>query len=121
VHLLCRDTECVGNDLPAGLVDDETCRYCGRPLADESGHGLAQGAAPLIGGAPPESFDALMDALRDAGQDVRLVELSAVRVGDKLLLSAVDDDGELVQAEVIEGPQAAEVEHLMGLLDERSD
>lgn len=117
MHLLCRDQECVGNDLPAGTVDDDVCRFCGDPLASPEGNVLAQGAAPLVDGAPPANFDALMDALRDAGHDVRLVELTTVRVGDKLLVSALSEDGELLSAEVCEGEEAEQVDRTMSLLD----
>jgi hypothetical protein len=118
MHLLCRDTECPGNDLPAGTHASETCRFCGLTLEDEHGAVLAQGAAPLVAGSPPRSFDALMDALRDAGADVQVVELTAVRQGDQLLVSAVSEDGELLSAEVCDGARAEGVEHVMELLDQ---
>lgn len=118
MHLLCRDTECVGNDLPAGTVGSDYCRFCEKPLADERGHVLAQGAAPLVDGEPPTSVDSLMDALRDAGLEVQVVDLSAVRVDGKLLVSAVAEDGELITASVMDGGDAAAVEHMMDLLAE---
>ena len=116
MHLLCRDIDCVGNTLPAGAVEDEVCGFCGGPLADDEGQVVVQGPAPLVNGEPPEDFNALMDALRDSGCDVEVIELSAVRVGDKLLVSALREDGELAAAEVCEGPRADEVAHVMGLL-----
>lgn len=117
MHLLCRSTSCPGNELPAGSVDDESCRFCGDRLADSRGNVLAQGAAPLVDGEPPASFNALMDALRDAGHEVKLVELTAVRVGDSLLVSALTPAGEVVGAEVCDGERAEEVERVMGLLN----
>lgn len=78
---------------------------------------LARGAAPLVDGDPPRSFDALMDALRDAGPEVRLVELTAIRVGETLLVSA-EEDGKLLSAEVCDGERAEEVEHVMALMAE---
>jgi hypothetical protein len=109
----------VGNDIPAGEVEDERCRYCRKPLADRAGYVLAQGPAPIVDGRPPTDVNELLDALREGGAEVRVVELSAVRVGeDKLLLSALAEDGELVSAEVCEGERAEAVEHLMDLLDE---
>lgn len=116
VHLLCPDPECVGNDLPAGDVGDATCRYCEGPLETAGGNVLAAGPAPLVDGAPPRGFDALMDALREDGAEVQLVELTAVAVDGKLLVSALADDGELLSVEVCEGERAAEVAHVMGLL-----
>lgn len=116
MHLLCRDPDCLGNDLPAGMVGSEYCRYCGADLAPD-GNVLAQGAAPLVDGHPPANFNALMDALRDAGAEVQVVELTAVRQGDQLLVSAVNEDGKLLSAEVCDGPRAESVEHVMELLD----
>lgn len=119
MHLLCQDRECVGNDLPAGLVGAASCRYCGKALADGAGNVLAQGATPVIDGSPARSVDQLMDALRDAGYEVCVVDLSAVRVEDKLLVSALGTDGELLSASVLDGdgPEAGAVEHMMELMD----
>lgn len=116
MHLLCRDRECVGSGLPAGLVEDVHCRFCGADLADTGGNVLVQGAGTLTK-ETPEDFHQLMTALRDAGAAVEVVELSAVRVGDRLLVSALKEDGELAAAEVCEGDRAREVEQVMGLLD----
>jgi hypothetical protein len=116
VHLLCPDIDCLGNDLPAGTVADASCRYCGRSLVDGYGNVLAQGAAPLVNGRSPESFDALMEALKSADAEVQVVELTAVRHGDRLLYSAVSDDGDVLSAGVTEGAPAAALERSMDLL-----
>lgn len=116
VHLLCRDTECIGNDLPAGTVADASCRFCEKDLRDGAGNVLAQGAAPLVGGEPPATFDALMEALRDAGAEVQVLELTTVRHGDRLLYSTVTDAGEVIAAGVAEGDEAEQVEHVMDLI-----
>ncbi|HEX7088681.1 MAG TPA: hypothetical protein VF192_01000 [Longimicrobiales bacterium] len=113
MHLLCRNDECVGHALPAGTVEDEHCRFCGALLADENDYVLVQGAPPEM----PDDFSAVMDALRDAGHEVQVIELAAVRVGDKLLVSAMTERGELASAEVCEGDRAREVEDVMGLLE----
>lgn len=116
MHLLCWDPECAGNDLPAGVVEADACRFCGAPLAP-AGQVLAQGAAPLLGGELPSDFNRLMDALKEAGHEVEVVELSAVRVGGSLLVSALRADGHLAAAEVCDGRRAEEVEHAMDLLN----
>lgn len=118
MHLLCLDTDCLGNDLPAGTFSDTSCRYCGADLTDEKGNVLAQGAAPLVEGEPPSSFDALMDALRNAGSEVQVVELTAVRCGDRLLYSTVTDNGEVLAAGVTDGQAAESLAGIMGTLDE---
>lgn len=117
MHLLCPDTDCVGNDLPAGSVEDTACRFCGGELA-RGGNVLAQGAAPLVSGEPPRSFDELMEACRDAGAEVQLVELTAVRHGDRLLFSTVTENGEVLACGIAEGPRARALTGLMDTLDE---
>lgn len=121
MHLLCLDTECLGNDLPAGTVADATCRYCGKDLRDRDGNVLGQGVAPLVDGEPPRTFDALMEALRDTGAEVRLVELTAVRHGDRLLYSTVTADGEVVAAGVAGGADAVQVTRFMDMLGDADD
>jgi len=118
MHLLCRDDDCPGSVEPAGSVDDLTCRFCGSPLADESGNVIAQGVGPLVEAGAPRSFDALAAALRDAGHEVRVVELTSVRVGDQLLVSSLDQEGGVLDAEVCEGSEAREIEDAIDQLAE---
>lgn len=75
-----------------------------------------QGFAPLVDGALPDGFNALMDAMRDAGKDVRVVEITAVRHGDRLLISSLDENGVLLGAEVCGGQRAADVAYALDLL-----
>lgn len=109
MHLLCRDPLCPGNTEPAGVAVEDACRFCGTPLTDDAGNVLAQ----LMPDGPPGDFGTFIDALRRAGSDVQLVELTSVRIGDKVLLSAMNEEGELVRAAVCEGEKADQVEALM--------
>lgn len=119
MHYLCHDPECVGNDLPAGELGSRECCYCGASLTSPDGMVLAQGPAPLVDSEIPDGFDALMDGLRRAGSEVRVVQLSAVPLGEgRLLVSSLADDGELLSAELCEGSRAEEVAHLMALLSD---
>jgi hypothetical protein len=102
--------------MPAGNGVEDVCRFCGEDLADENGYVMGRGMTPLVGGSPPESFNALMDALRDAGAEVTVLEMTAVRVGDALLISVLAEDGELIGAEVCEGQRVAEVADAMDLM-----
>lgn len=116
MFLLCPDQECVGNDLPAGEWGAQTCQYCGGELRTKGGNVLAVGPTPLVDGEPPRGFNDLMDALRKDGVQVEVVEMTATRVGDKLLVSALGENGRLIGVEVCEGERAAQVAHLMELL-----
>lgn len=112
MHLLCQDDTCEGHRSVAGTTSSEACRFCGLPLEDTDGRVLAQGVPP--GTELPADFDAFLSALRDAGAEVVVVELNAVQVGDKLLLSSTAEDGELLDASIVEGREAAAISELLG-------
>jgi hypothetical protein len=111
VELLCLDPKCPGARTPAGelresgplpVVDD--CRFCGRPLEDAHGNVYAVGRQLPAG---MDAMDVLVEAMRGRGSDVRMFSIDAAEEpGGRVLGSITAEDGEVVTAELAEGPRA---------------